>query len=36
MFTGAGLIAFICIFGSAMLGFALRRFLPADHLSDLT
>jgi len=36
MFTGAGLIAFIFIFGSAMLGFALRRFLPAEHLSDLT
>ena len=36
MFTGAGLIAFICIFGAAMLGFALRRFLPADHLSDQT
>lgn len=36
MFTGAGLIAFICIFGAAMLGFALRRVLPEDHLTDQT
>lgn len=36
MFTGVGLIAFICIFGAALLGFALRRFLPDDHLSDQT
>lgn len=36
MFTGAGLIAFICIFGAAMLGFVLSRFLPDHHLTDQT
>lgn len=36
MFTGVGLIAFICIFGAALLGFALRGFLPETHRADET
>lgn len=36
MFTGAGLIAFICIFGAGLLGFALRGFLPEHHRTDET
>jgi hypothetical protein len=36
MFTGVGLIAFICIFGAGLLGFALRGFLPDDHRTDET
>lgn len=34
MFTGVGLIAFICIFGAGLLGFALRGFLPESHRTD--
>lgn len=36
MFTGIGSIAFICIFGAGLLGFALRGFLPEDHRTDET
>ncbi|NGX96567.1 MAG: hypothetical protein G4V63_15520 [Candidatus Afipia apatlaquensis] len=36
MFTGIGLIAFICIFGAGMVGFALRGFLPEHHRTDAT
>lgn len=36
MFTGAGLIAFICIFGAGLLGFAVRGFLPNHHRTDET
>ena len=36
MFTGIGLIAFICIFGAGLLGFALRGFLPEHHRTDET
>lgn len=36
MFTGVGLIAFVCIFGAGLLGFALRRILPKHHLTDET
>src|SRR5271156_4171444 len=28
-----GLIGVVCIFGSALLGLSLQRFLPASHLS---
>ncbi len=36
MFTGIGLIAFICIFGAGLLGLALRGFLPETHRADET
>jgi hypothetical protein len=36
MFTGIGLIAFCCIFGSALVGFAIVRKLPEDCRTDGT
>src|SRR3984893_12408176 len=36
MFTGIGLIAFCCIFGAALIGFALGIVLPHDHRTDAT
>ena len=36
MFTGVGLIAFMCIFGAGLLGFAIRGLLPAHHRTDET
>lgn len=27
-------IVFACVFGGALLGMSLRKFLPQDHLSD--
>lgn len=36
MFTGAGLLAFMCIFGAALLGFALRGLLPDRYLTERT
>lgn len=36
MFTGIGLIAFCCIFGSGVAGLFLGRVLPKDHHSDTT
>jgi hypothetical protein len=36
MFTGIGLIAFCCVFGSALVGFAAARKLPEDCRTDGT
>jgi Protein of unknown function (DUF4239) len=36
MFTGIGLIAFCCIFGSALVGFAVAPRLPEDCRTDAT
>lgn len=36
MFTGIGLIAFVCIFGAGLLGFLLSRLLPASHRAEET
>jgi hypothetical protein len=36
MFTGMGLIAFCCVFGSALVGFAVARKLPEDCRTDGT
>lgn len=36
MFTGIGLIAFICIFGAGLLGFALSGFVPESHKTEET
>jgi hypothetical protein len=36
MFTGIGLIAFCCIFGSALVGFVVARRLPEDCRTDGT
>ena len=36
MFTGIGLLAFCCIFGSGVAGLFLGKILPKDHHSDAT
>ena len=36
MFTGVGFIAFICIFGAGLLGFALGGFVPEGHKTEET
>ncbi len=36
MFTGVGLIAFVCIFGAGLLGLLLRGWLPEVHQTEDT
>lgn len=36
MFTGTGLVAFVCIFGASLAGLLLKKNLPKHYLSEAT